>query len=138
MRMDSYWLPSIRAAIEIDRKNPEGAIDALQIAEPYEFGGDPITLDTLYPVYLRAQAYLTEGNGEQAVAEFEKILEHRGRAVNGVIAALAHLELARAYALSSDVPKAQSSYHDFLALWKDADTDAVVLRQARAEYARMH
>jgi len=138
MRMDSYWLPSTRAAIEIDRNNPERAIDALQISEPYEFGGDPITLDTLYPVYLRAQAYLMEGNGKRAVAEFEKILEHRGRAVNGVIAALAHLELGRAYALSSDVPKAQSSYHDFLALWKDADPDTLLVRHARAEYARMH
>jgi hypothetical protein len=138
MRMDSYWLPSIRAAIEIDRKNPARAIDVLQIAEPYEFGGDPITFDTLYPVYLRAQAYLMEGNGERAAAEFGKILEHRGRAVNGVIAALAYLELGRACALSADVPKAQSAYHDFLALWKDADPDALRLRQARAEYARMH
>jgi tetratricopeptide (TPR) repeat protein len=138
MRMDSYWLPSIRAAIEIDRKNPERAIDALQIAEPYEFGGDPITSDTLYPVYLRGQAYLMEGNGKRAVAEFGKILEHRGRAVNGVIAALAYLELGRAHALSADVPKAQSAYHDFLALWKDADPDALPLGQARAEYARMH
>jgi tetratricopeptide (TPR) repeat protein len=137
MRMDSYWLPSIRAAIEIDRKNPARAIRVLQIAEPYEFGGDPITSDTLYPVYLRAQAYLMEGNAKGAVAEFEKILEHRGRTVNGVIAALAHLELGRAYALSSDVSKAQSAYQDFLTLWNDADPDAVPLRQARAEYARM-
>jgi len=137
MRMDSYWLPSIRAAIEIDRKNPARAIHVLQIAEPYEFGGDPITSDTLYPVYLRAQAYLMEGNGKGAVAEFEKILEHRGRTVNGVIAALAHLGLGRAYALSSDVPKSQSAYQHFLALWKDADADALPLRQATAEYARM-
>jgi len=126
-----------KAAIEIDRKNPARAIHVLQIAEPYEFGGDPITSDTLYPVYLRAQAYLMEGNGKGAVAEFEKILEHRGRTVNGVIAALAHLGLGRAYALSSDVPKSQSAYQHFLALWKDADADALPLRQATAEYARM-
>jgi serine/threonine protein kinase/tetratricopeptide (TPR) repeat protein len=137
MRMDSYWLPSIRAAIEIDRKNPARAIQVLQIAEPYEFGGDPITSDTLYPVYLRAQAYLMDGNGKAAVAEFEKILEHRGRAVNSVIVALAHLELGRAYTLSGDVPKAQSAYQDFLALWKNADSDAFPLRQATAEYARI-
>jgi eukaryotic-like serine/threonine-protein kinase len=135
MRMNSYWLPSIRAAIEIDRKNPAKAIQILQIAEPYEFGGDPITLDTLYPIYLRGQAYLMEGNGKRAVAELEKILEHRGRAVNGVIAALAHLELGRAYTLSGDVPKARSAYHDFLTLWKDADSNALPLRQATAEYA---
>jgi tetratricopeptide (TPR) repeat protein len=138
MWMDSYWLPSIRAAIEIDRKNPARAIHMLQIAEPYEFGGDPITLDTLYPVYLRAHAYLMEGDGKRAVAEFQKILEHHGRNANGIIEALVHLELGRAYALSSDSPKAQSAYQDFLALWKDADPDALPLRQARAEYARMH
>jgi hypothetical protein len=79
-----------------------------------------------------------EGSGKQAVAEFGKILEHRGRAVNGVIAALAYLELGRAHALSADVPKAQSAYHEFLALWKDADPDALPLGQARSEYARMH
>lgn len=137
MRMDSYWLPSIRAAIEIDRRNPARAIHVLQIAEPYEFGGDPITSDTLYPVYLRGQAYLMEGNGKGAVAEFEKILQHRGRTANGVIAALAHLELGRAYALSSDVSKARSAYQDFMALWKDADPGALPLRQATTEYARM-
>jgi tetratricopeptide (TPR) repeat protein len=137
MRMESYWLPSIRAAIEIDRKNPARAIRLLQIAEPYQFGGDPITLDTLYPVYLRAQAYLMEGDGKRAAAECQKILGRRGRAVNGVIAALAYLELGRAYELSLDIPKAQSSYHDFLALWKDADPDAMLVRQTRAEYSRM-
>jgi eukaryotic-like serine/threonine-protein kinase len=138
MWMDSYWLPSIRAAIEIDRKSPEQAIQVLQIAEPYEFGGDPITFDTLYPVHLRAQAYLMEGNGKRAAAELKKILQHRGRAVNGVIAALVHLELGRAYALSGDVPNARSAYRDFLTVWKDADPDALRLRQARAEYTSVH
>jgi serine/threonine protein kinase/Tfp pilus assembly protein PilF len=136
--MDSYWLPSIRAAIEIDRRIPERAIQALQIAAPYELGGDPITLDTLYPAYLRGQAYLMQGNGNAAVAEFQKILDHRGRVANGVIGALAHLQLGRAYALSSDKSKARAPYQDFLVLWKDADSDALLLRQVAAEYAILH
>ena len=136
--MNSYWLPSIRAAIEINRRNPARAIKVLQIAEPYELGGDPITLDTLYPVYLRGQAYLMQGNGKAAVAEFQKILDHRGRVANGTIGALAYLQLGRAYALSSDKSKARASCQDFLILWKDADSDALPLRQATAVYAILH
>jgi hypothetical protein len=79
-----------------------------------------------------------EKNGNAAVAEFQKILDHRGRAANGVTVALAHLQLARAYALSSDTTKARAEYDDFLALWKNADRDAVLLRQATAESSRLH
>jgi serine/threonine protein kinase/Tfp pilus assembly protein PilF len=138
MWMDGYWLPSIRAAIEIDRRNPSRAIEILQIAKPYELGGDPITLDTLYPAYLRGQAYLMQGNGNAAVAEFQKILDHRGRVANATIGALAHLQLGKAYALSSETTKARASYQDFLVLWKDADSDALPLRQATARCAILH
>ena len=134
----SYWLPSIRAAIEIERKNPARAIQALEISRPYELGGDPITLDTLYPVYLRGQAYLMQKNGGEAVAEFQKIIDHRGRVANGALGALAHLQLGRAYALSSDTAKAKSAYQEFLALWKDADANSLLLREAAAEYSRLH
>ena len=134
----SYWLPSIRAAIEIERKNPARAIQALEISRPYELGGDPITLDTLYPAYLRGQAYLMQKNGGQAVAEFQKILDNRGRVTNGALGALAHLQLGRAYALSSDTAKAQTAYQEFLALWKDADSNSLLLREAATEYSRLH
>ena len=137
MWLHSYWLPSIRAAIEIDRKNPAQAIQALQITIPYELGGDPITLDTLYPVYLRGQAYLMQRNGTAAVAEFQKILDHRGRVANGALGALAHLQLGRAYAMAADGAKARAAYEDFLALWKDADPDVPLQREAAAEYSRL-
>jgi len=138
MWLNSYWLPSIRAAIEIDRQNPAQAIQALQISRPYELGGDPITLDTLYPVYLRGQAYLMQRNGRAAAAEFQKILDHRGRVANGAVGALAHLQLGRAYALSADTAKARNAYRDFLTLWKDADPGISLLREATAEYSRLH
>jgi eukaryotic-like serine/threonine-protein kinase len=138
MWLHSYWLPSIRAAIEIDRKNPARAIQTLQTTIPYELGGDPITLDSLYPVYIRGQAYLMQRNGSAAAAEFQKILDHRGRVANGVLGALAHLQLGRAYTLASDKTKAQTAYQDFLALWKDADPDISLRREAETEYSRLH
>jgi len=136
--VDNYWLPSIRAAIEIHEKNPARAIEALEIARPYELGGDPITLDTLYPVYLRGQAYLMLRNASAAVSEFQKIIDHRGRVVNGVFGALVYLQLGRAYSMLSDTQKARNAYEKFLALWKNADPDAFPLRQATAEYSALH
>ena len=136
--INRYWIPSIRAAIELDRNNPERAIELLEVAKPYELGGDPITLDSLYPLFLRGQAYLMQRNPNAAISEFEQIVEHRGRVVNGVIGALVYLQLARAYALSQDVPKARRAYQKFLLLWKDADSDAPLLRQAKTEYSRLH
>jgi len=136
--MNRYWFPSIRAAIELDRNNPAQAIEILQAAKLYELGGDPITLDTLYPIYLRGQAYLMQRNSRAAVSEFEKILEHRGRVANGVFGSLAYLQLGRAYMSSSNTPKARSAYQQFLALWKDADSDALLLRQAKTEYSTLH
>jgi len=79
-----------------------------------------------------------ERNAHAAISEFEEILEHRGRVANGVIGALAYLQLGRAYALSSDAPKARNAYQEFLALWKDADSDALLLQQAKAEYSPLN
>jgi tetratricopeptide (TPR) repeat protein len=136
--MNRYWAPSTRAAIELDRNNPTRAIELLEVAKPYELGGDPITLDSLYPVFLRGQAYLMQRNANAASAEFQKIVEHRGRVVNGVIGAIVYLQLARAYALSRDIPKARNAYQKFLLLWQDADSDTPLLRQARVEYSQLH
>jgi tetratricopeptide (TPR) repeat protein len=135
--LNNYWLPSIQAAIEIDRKNADRAIQMLEVTRPYETGGDPITLDTLYPVYLRGQAYLIQGKGTSAIAEFQKIIENRGRVANGILGALANLQIGRAYAMVPDKEKARVSYQNFLSLWKDADSDAVLLHQASAEYSRL-
>ncbi len=107
-------------------------------AAPYELGGFVETLNVLYPVYLRGEAYLAAKQGIAAAAEFEKILDHPGLVRNAPIGALAHLQLGRANALSGDTDKAKSAYNDFLTLWKDADPDIPVLKEAKAEYAKLH
>jgi tetratricopeptide (TPR) repeat protein len=89
------------------------------------------------PAYIRGQAYLSARRGPEAASEFQKILNHRGIALYSPVAALAHLQLARAYAVQGDTAKARAGYYDFLALWKDADPDIPILRQAKAEYAKL-
>jgi serine/threonine protein kinase/predicted Zn-dependent protease len=135
--LNNYWLPCIKAAIELDRKNPAEAISVLEVTKRFEIGGDPIMLDALYPVYIRGQAYLMQRNASAAVSEFQKIIDHRGRVGNGVIGALAYLQLGRAYAISSDVAKSRAAYEQFLALWSRADPDARLLQEAKKEYTRL-
>ena len=91
----------------------------------------------MHPVYLRGQAYLMAKNGTAAAGEFQKVLDHPGVVVNFVIGALAHLGLARAYVLQADATKARAAYDDFFALWKDADPDLPILKEAKAEYAKL-
>ena len=91
----------------------------------------------LYPVYVRGEAYLAAHQGAEAAAEFQKILDHRGIVANDPIGALAHLQLGRALVLAGDKAKAKTAYQDFLTLWKDADPDIPILRQAKAEYSRL-
>ena len=88
-------------------------------------------------MYVRAQAYLLAAQGKEAVAEFQKMIDHRGLVLNYPLGALARLGLARAYALQGDTAKARAAYQDFLALWKDADPDIPILKQAKAEYAKL-
>ncbi len=136
----SYWLPTIYAAIEINRKNPSTAIEVLKAALPYELGNPLPQAELgafLYPVYLRGQAYLMLGQGAEAAAEFEKFIAHRGITVNCPFGALAHLGLARAYALSGDSPRSLSEYDEFLKLWKTADSNLPVLTKANAEYTTL-
>src|SRR5260370_34729897 len=118
--VNDYWVPSIRAALALDEKNPAAAIEALQHTTPYETGA-PAPGITVYPIYLRGLAYLQQGHGPEAAAEFQKLLKYRGVVLNLSTAALAHLQLARAQALSGDNVAARTSYADFLELWKDAD-----------------
>ena len=135
--VNNYWVPSIRAAIALDEKNPGAALEALQPAAPYELGSPLPGIAFLYPVYLRGLAYLQAGEGKLAEAEFQKIPDHRGIVLNFPTAALAHLQLARAKAMMGDKDGAREAYRDFLTLWKNADPDNPVLRQAKAEYEKL-
>src|SRR5215469_1372910 len=132
------WLPTIRAQIEADRKHPAKSIELLEATTPYELGmlSASAPNSCLYPVYVRALAYLNERQNA-AVAEFQKILDHRGLLWNCATGALAHLGLARAYAMAGETAKAKVAYNDFLTLWKDADPDIPVLKEAKAESAKL-
>jgi serine/threonine protein kinase/tetratricopeptide (TPR) repeat protein len=131
-----YWQPTIRAEIELSRNNSDKAITLLQTTAPYELGGaSPIA--GLYPVFVRAQAFLQARQGAQAAAEFQKVIDHRGIVQNLPLGALAHLGLGRAYVLEGDTARARAAYQDFFALWKDADPDIPILKEAKAEYAKL-
>jgi eukaryotic-like serine/threonine-protein kinase len=133
------YLPTIRAAIQIRRLDAPKALAFLAAAAPYELGGNFENLNfLLYPVYVRGEAYLAGKQGVAAAAEFQKILDHPGLVRNEPIGALAHLQLARAHTLSGDIPKAKRAYESFLKLWKDADRDISILKDAQAEYSKLH
>jgi eukaryotic-like serine/threonine-protein kinase len=130
-------LPAIRGAAQIRRGNLSQAIEILQSATQYELGADSDSGLSLYGVYVRGEAYLAAHQGGAAEAEFQKILDHLGIVLNNPIGALAHLGLARAYALQGDTAKARAKYQDFLTLWKDADSDIPILKAAKTEYAKL-
>jgi eukaryotic-like serine/threonine-protein kinase len=131
-------LPTIRAQIELVRKNPERSIELLRTAGPYELTDESLNA-CLYPVYVRGQAYLylAANQAAAAAAEFQKILDHRGIVGPCETGALAHLQIARAYAMQDDTAKAKAAYQDFLTLWKDADPDIPIFIAAKAEYAKL-
>ena len=131
-----YWLPTINAAIELSEKNSSQAIVSLTAAAPYELG-IPANNSAVYPAYVRGQAYLLAHNGTAAAADFQKMLDRKGIVVNFVTGALAHLQIGRAYAMQGDTAKARAAYKDFLTLWKDAAPDIPILKQAKAEYAKL-
>jgi hypothetical protein len=133
------WVPTIHAQIEIARSNTGRSIELLQTVEPYELGmltGSAIN-SCLYPVYVRGEAYLRGHHGSQAAAEFQKLLDHHGLSWNCATGPLARLGLARAEVLQGDDTRARAAYEDFLTLWKDADQDIPILKQAKAEYAKL-
>jgi tetratricopeptide (TPR) repeat protein len=134
------YLPTLRARLALGHSNPQAALDILRVSAPYELGLPAVTFynwPNLYPVYVRGEAYLAAHQGREAAAEFQKILDHRGIVLNEPIGALAHLQLGRAYAMSGDITKARAAYQDFLALWKDADSDIPILIAAKAEYQKL-
>jgi eukaryotic-like serine/threonine-protein kinase len=137
------WLPAIRAAVALQRKDPKRAVELLQAPGAIEQGGYRgiftafDDLGNLPPVYLRGEAYLMLHDGNRAAAEFQKLIDYRGAVGNRVLGALARLQLGRAFALSGDKTKAKTAYQDFLMLWRDADPDIPILKQAKAEYAKL-
>jgi tetratricopeptide (TPR) repeat protein len=132
------YLPMARAGLALTTGNAANAVAALTVASPYELGhtNNDFTF-ALYPAYLRGAAYLAAKNGSAAITEFQKILDHSGVVGNEPIGALAHLGLGRAFALSGDSTKARTAYQDFFALWKNADPDVPILKEAKAEYAKL-
>jgi eukaryotic-like serine/threonine-protein kinase len=128
--IQNYWLPTIRAQIEIASNNPAKAIELLRRTERYELS----SASPMLPVYVRATAFLTAKQGPAAAGEFKKILEHRGVVGNSPIGALAHLGLARAFAVAGNVSEARAAYKNFFALWKDADDNIPILSEARSEF----
>lgn len=138
--INGYWLPSIRAAIELSRDNPSASLEILSDAVAYEFGYPNPQVQVgryLYPVYLRGLAYLRLRRGREAAAEFEKFLSHPSLVVNCPLGALARLGLARSYTLMGDTQKARTAYQQLFDLWRDADREIPVLKQATAEYATL-
>ena len=138
--MQNYWLPAVRAAIALQRHDAAKAIGILHASVPYELADPPpFSAGTMYPVYLRGEAYLGAGgnSGQPRAAEFQKILDHPGVIVNFPLSALSHLGLGRARALSGDSAGSRTAYQDFFALWKQADPDIPILNQAKAEYAKL-
>jgi len=132
-----YWLPTVRAAVALERKDPKRALELLQSASAIELGQPTEITVSLCPVYLRGEAYLMLRDGNGAAAEFQKFVDHRGVVVNFPWGALARLGMARAYPMQGSPAKARAAYLDFLILWKDADPDIPILRQAKAEFAKL-
>ncbi|MGA3009062.1 MAG: winged helix-turn-helix domain-containing protein [Terracidiphilus sp.] len=128
-----YWIPTIQAAIQLDKGDASGAIAQLDAAMPYELAEGL----NLYPAYLRGQAYLAEHNGLAAAAEFQKLLDHPGVVANFITGSLAQFQIARAYAMAGKTDKAKAAYQRFLDLWKDADPRILILKQARVDGARL-
>jgi DNA-binding winged helix-turn-helix (wHTH) protein/tetratricopeptide (TPR) repeat protein len=133
-----YWLPAIRAAISLQRHDPNRAIEVLETTRALDFAnGSNIMNPSLLTVYVRGEAYLMLHDGTRAAAEFQKFIDQRTLVRNAPIGMLARLGLARAYAMQGDTVKARNAYQDFLTLWKDADADVPILREAKMEYAKL-
>jgi eukaryotic-like serine/threonine-protein kinase len=132
--IQKYWLPAIRATVDLSKGDYSRAIEELRATEPYELADTPAPLS---PVYIRAEALLRAHQAKAAATEFRKVLEHRGMLGNSLIGVTAHLGLARAYAQSGENGQARDEYRKFFELWKDADSDIPLLGQARAELPKL-
>ena len=135
------YLPTLKALSALAHRAPADAIERLQRAVPYDFAMPGTVFFAkfggLYPAYVRGRAYLAAHRGQEAETEFRKVLDHRGIVLADPIDALARLQMGRAYVVAGDLSKARSSYQDFFVLWKDADADIPVVKQARTEYGKL-
>ena len=135
------YLPAVRATLALDHGDSSKAIELLQVAVPYELSSPRSAtfayFGALYPVYVRGQAYLAARRGAEAAREFQKIVNHRGIVIGDAFGVLAHLGMARAYAMQGDTAKARKKYEDFLTVWKDADSEIPILKKAKVEYAKL-
>jgi eukaryotic-like serine/threonine-protein kinase len=138
-QVQSVWIPTLRAQLALGSRNPGAAIKELEAATRLELALNPFSIEvsSLYPVYVRGEAYLQAGQGSAAAVEFQKIIDHSGIVWNCWTGALAHLQLGRAFRLQGETAKARNAYKDFLTLWKDADPDIPILKEAKAEYAKL-
>ena len=136
-----FYLPAIRALLELSGGEPSKAIDLLQVSRPYDRGVPPSIapafIGPFYTVYVRGLAYLAARQGPEAAGEFQKILDGRTIVVSDPIGALAHLQLGRALDMAGDKTKGKAAYQDFLTLWKDADPDIPIFKHAQAEFAKL-
>jgi serine/threonine protein kinase/Flp pilus assembly protein TadD len=140
--INNYWLPTIYAAVQLQNGDPAKSIRLLEPITSYELGIKQVPTGALFPVYVRGKAFLAEKRGEPAAVEFQKILDHRGVVGPSSLEALALIGLARADALNASTDsvahaKAKTAYNDFFTLWKDADPDVPILKEAKAEYAKL-
>jgi ATP/maltotriose-dependent transcriptional regulator MalT len=134
------YIPTLRAKVAVSKGNAAEAIETLRAASPYDLAqsnASTYNWTVLYPVSVRGEAFLAAHRGSEAAAEFQKILNHRGVVVNEPIGALAHLGLAHAYTMQGNIAGAKTAYQDFFALWKNADPDIPLLKQAKTEYAKL-
>ncbi len=136
--LQRYWLPLIRAEVELRDGRGEKAVSILTVVEPLDAAVlNDDSVGELYPAYVRGQAYLAAGDGRLAVGEFQKLLDHSGLVLNSVLGALARLGCARGYARMGDAVKARAGYEDFFRVWKDGNAGIPVLQQARQEFRKI-
>jgi serine/threonine protein kinase/Flp pilus assembly protein TadD len=136
--IQGYWLPTIRGAIALSKGDGKKAVELLAPASAYELGQpSQFQVSTMYPVYVRGLAFLKEGQGQQAAVEFQKIIDHPGLVVNFPLGSLARLGLGRARAVGADKASAKQAYDEFFSQWKDADANTPILKEAKAEYAKL-
>lgn len=137
--LQGYWLPTIRGEMDLQRGDWSKAVEDLNPAANLELA-IPSTLSTasLYPAYVRGQAYLAGGDGKNAAAEFQKLIDHSGLTLNSALGPLARLGRARAFARMGDPANAKAAYQDFFQLWQNPDPNIPVVQQARNEYTKLH
>jgi tetratricopeptide (TPR) repeat protein len=134
--VQNYLVPTVRAAVKLQQHDPQAAIELLRGTVQYDLAFTK-SFDFLYPAYIRGQAYLESGDGRSAAAEFQKLIDNPGMCWEFITAPLARLQLGRAERLMGDDESARKSYEEFFAIWKGADPDVPVYRQAKIEYAQL-